>query len=122
MEKFKSKPNACGVWRNDDKKSDEDNQPHFRGHFFDEHGTKKFISIWKTSKEMLEENPRRPLLSVRIQTEAERTAILDKKHRDGMKGVRDVLNTNQQPVQQTPQPAPPQTHITADDFDDDIPF
>lgn len=108
-------PNQCGLWRNDNKQSDEDKKPHFTGKFIDSHGTLQHIALWKTSKEDLAKNPKRPLLSMKIQSDEEAQKFKKKEYEKGMNGVRQVLSDNP-PEAIKPAPEP---YIN---FEDDIPF
>tara|TARA_R100000329_G_C7610667_1_gene216701 strand:- start:1249 stop:1590 length:342 start_codon:yes stop_codon:yes gene_type:complete len=109
--------NRCGIWRNENKQSEDDRKPHFKGKFIDSNGDLQHIALWKTSKESLEENPKRPLLHCQIQSDSEVQKFKQKEYEKGMKGVRQVLS-NEMP---SPPPPPPALEPVID-YEDDIPF
>ena len=113
MEKQKD---GISFWKNT-KKVDGDTKPHFTGKGFIK-GTAVRGSIWITSQDHLQENPKRPRMRLSVMTEADFQEKFQQQHDKGMQEVRNTLADTFQPSQ----PAPIGTHITADEFDDDIPF
>ena len=106
--------NRGSVWRNNNKQKG-DSKPHFTGKA-EIGGNQYRVSCWKTDPQLLEENPKRPLLNFQFTSEAEWQA---KFNTQGQQGIQQAYDTI---YNQAPQQAPAGTHITAEDFDDDIPF
>ena len=98
--------NRGALWRNDNKTAG-DKKPHFLGKA-EIGGIEYRVSCWATEPSLLDENPRRPRLSLQFRTEEEYQAIIGKQHSAGVQQATQVL-TGSKPSSDY-------------DFEDDIPF
>ena len=114
--------NRGSLWRND-KKQAGDEKPHFTGKA-QIGGIDYRISCWKTDPHLVEENPRRPLLTFKVESEADFQKRVQQVQQQGMQQAQAVMQPqaqsyaeasggmSQTPAQQT------QSYY----YDDDIPF
>lgn len=124
--------NKGALWKND-KKMQGDNKPHFTGNL-DVHGVRYRVSCWATEANLLQENPKRPRMSMKVISEADwqqkygdNSPQAQQAHSQGMQQVQQALQQPSQAQQyqqasggfQGVQQAPP---AGTQQWDDDIPF